>query len=106
MTLEEIAKLPVMQTKAIAEAVSNNQKAGGYIVNCLLRFMAGDFGTVPAEDAAANLAELESGEGHLLGRYKKAEGLDDDIYINAYFSEELRDDIDANHIMLLFAEEW
>ena len=73
MKLEELQALPLFQTKSIAAAAEDPETLE-YIMECLGRFFAGDFGTVPADDTAANLADLEAGGGHVLARYKAVRG--------------------------------
>lgn len=105
MTLEDLKALPVYQTRAI-NAAGEDEATLFYLLECVNRFQAGDFGEVPAEDAEANMNELESGEGRALGRYKKAHKLEGDIYINAYFSESNPGELDFNNTMIMYCSEY
>jgi len=107
MTLDDVKKLPVMQTRGIAaDAEQDDGQTHNYIIDCLLRLYAGDYGTVPADDTDANNAELAAGEGRIVARYEKRHALTDDIYIIATFSQELPDVIDANHVMIMQCGEY
>ena len=107
MTLDDIKSLPVMQTRgAAADAAKDAGQTHNYIVDCLMRLYAGDYGKIPQEDTDANNAELEAGEGRIVARYAKREALTDDIYIIATFSAAMPDIIDANHIMIMLCGEY
>ena len=101
MILEDLKKLPTLQTRAIAEAAADPE-TGLYIVSCLNRFWGGDYGEICAEDTAANNADLEAGEGHILARYKQAGKLSGDIYIEAHFYEPMLNDIEYSQIMIMY----
>ena len=105
MTLEDLRKIELYQTAAIGEAAADPDTLR-YIFECLDRFYSGDFGEVPAEDSDLNIQELESGEGHCLGRYKPKFKLLGDIYINSYFSEENPDDLDYNNTLVMYCNEY
>ena len=105
MTFEDVRRLPLLQTKSIAEAAEDEQ-THDYIVTCLNKLLRGDYGKLGEEDTNANNKELEAGEGKILARYPKAGKLSGDIYIIAYFSEEMAGDIEANHIMIMYPEEY
>lgn len=105
MTLNDLHRLDLLQTRSIAEA-AQDERTHAYIVTCLQRFYAGDYGTVPQEDTDANNAELADGEGRVVARYKEAHMLTDDIYIIAVFSDEMPGVIDANHIMIMYCNEY
>lgn len=102
MTLEQLQSIPILQTASISEAAKRDPATHAYIVECLQRFFAGDYGEVPAEDVDANNADLEQGDGHILARYKKAFRLDTDIYIEAHFYYEALDDIDYTNIVIMY----
>ena len=107
MTLEDIKKLPVMQTRGAAAAErSDDGTTHNYMIDCLMRLYAGDYGKVPQEDTDANNAELEAGEGRIVARYAKRHALTDDIYIIATFSQSMPDIIDANNIMIMLCGEY
>lgn len=106
MTLEQIRQREVYQTRGIAEAVKSTPPAYRYVLQCLNRLYNGDYGEIPAEDTDANNSELAAGEGRIVARYKAAEGLQEDIYIIAAFSESMADSIDANHTMIMFVSEY
>lgn len=105
MTLDDVKRLDMLQTRSIAEA-TRDERTHAYIVKCLQRFFAGDYGTVPQEDTDANNAELAAGEGRIVARYRQAHELQEDIYIIAVFSDEMQGVIDANHIMLMYCSEY
>lgn len=107
MTLEDIKRLPVMQTRgAAADSSHDDGQTHNYIVDCLMRLYAGDYGKIPQEDTDANNAELADGEGRIVARYEQAHGLTEDIYIIATFSASMPDVIDANHIMIMLCGEY
>ena len=104
MTLEDLKKIPTLQTRGIAEA-AKDPKTALYIVECLNRFWAGDYGDIPPEDTAANNADLRAGEGHILARYKQAEKLTGNVYIEAMIYEPEKGNIDYNYIMVMYTDE-
>lgn len=104
MTLNDLRELPLLQTRSISKAYGRNPDTFGYIVECLGRFYKGDYGEVPQEDVEANNYDLRAGEGHVLARYEAKFGLDNDIYIEAHFSDSIPG-IDANHIMIMYCLE-
>lgn len=104
MTLTDLQKIPVYQTRTIAEACKDSPATHNYIVDCLHRFFTGDYGEVPQEDTDANNADLLDGEGHVLARYKARHKLEGDIYIEAHFSESMPG-IDANNTMVMYCGE-
>lgn len=106
MTLEQIRERQVFQTRGIAADIKDNPAAYRYVLECLQRLYKGDYGTVPAEDTDANNSELAAGEGRIVARYKAAEGLQEDIYIIAAFSESMADNLDANNTMIMYVSEY
>ena len=82
MTLEQIRQREVYQTRGIAEAVKDKPAAYRYVLQCLQRLYSGDYGAIPAE------------------------GLQEDIYIIAAFSESMADSLDANNTMIMFVSEY
>lgn len=104
MTLNDLGKLPLLQTRSISKTYGGDPDTFGYIVECLGRFYKGDYGEVPEEDVEANNCDLRTGEGHILARYEAKYGLSDDIYIEAHFSDSMPG-IDANHIMIMYCFE-
>lgn len=100
MILSDIMKNPVLQTKGIAADADP-----AYLKQCLDLFFSGQYGEIPAEDTEANNMELESGEGRILARYKKAGRLKEDIYIIAHFSKS-NPDMEANHTIILYRSEY
>lgn len=105
MTLKELRDLELYQTAAVGEAAADPD-TGVYIMECVERFYNGDFGEMPEEDSELNIQELQSGEGHCLGRYKAKFKLVGDIYINSYFSEETPDDLDYNNTLVMYCSEY
>ena len=106
MKLEQIRQREVYQTRGIAADIKDNPAAYRYVLQCLQRLYSGDYGTIPAEDTDANNSELEAGEGRIVARYKAAEGLQEDIYIIAAFSESMADSLDANNTMIMYVSEY
>ena len=96
----------------VSRGVAMDMEADGsgatraYILECVRRFFRGDFGTIPPEDAAANLDELEAGEGHALAHYPARHALRSDIYINAYSSAEDPGDADRNNTLVMYCDEY
>lgn len=106
MKLEQIRQREVYQTRGIAADIKDNPAAYRYVLQCLQRLYSGDYGTIPAEDTDANNSELAAGEGRIVARYKAAEGLQEDIYIIAAFSESMADSLDANNTMIMYVSEY
>ena len=104
MVLSDLKLLPCMQTRTIGAAAAD-PKTHNYIVDCLHRFYKGDYGEICADDTAANNADLAAGEGHILARYKQAEKLTGDIYIEAMIYEPEKGNIDYNYIMVMYPDE-
>ena len=106
MTLDELRALPVTQTSGIARAeAADDGQTHNYIVDCIMRLYAGDYGTIPPEDTESNNADLTAGEGRIIARYDKAQQLQGDIYIIANFSREVPGQ-EANYIMILYCREY
>lgn len=103
MTLEDIKKIPLYQTRSISEACAEPLTLA-YVFGCLDRFYSGDYGEIDAEDTQANNDDLAAGEGHILARYKKEACLQDDIYIEAHFSQTIPGE-DANNTLIMYPGE-
>lgn len=104
MTLEDIKNIPTLQTRGIAEACKDPQTAY-YIIECLHRFWAGDYGLIGADDTAANNADLAAGEGHILARYEGKHNLTGDFYIEAHFYEPKLNDLDYTNTLIMYPDE-
>ena len=105
MTLEDLKKIKVLQTRAIAEACKDAHTLA-YVVQCLQRFYLGDYGEICAEDTEANNTELEEGCGHVLARYKARYNLDSDIYIETHFDADVDiTELDYNNTMICYCSE-
>ena len=104
MKLEDLKNLNPLITSRLARD-ARNPEIHNYLVDCLLRFYNGDFGEIPAEDTAANMAELEAGFGHCLARYKARKGMEDDIYINGVFAVN-RPGLEDNHLMVMYCGDY
>ena len=104
MTLNDIKKINVYQTRTIASACQD-EKTLAYVLNCLQKFYAGDYGEVDQEDTDANNADLESGYGHILARYNGAFNLNGSFYIEAHFDKDHLQDVDFTQIMIMYPEE-
>lgn len=108
MTTEDLKRNHLATTAGVNHALMTDKtgKTYSYIMECLGRFFSGDFGTVPAEDTAANLQELEAGEGRVLARYPARDNLAGDIYIQAYFSANDPGDIEQNNTLVMYCDEY
>lgn len=105
MTLDDLRKISVYQTRSIAEACKD-EHTHAYVVSCLRRFYSGDYGEICAEDTAANNSDLAEGCGHVLARYKPAGALTGDIYIETHFSSDVDiSDVDYNNTMIMYCDE-
>lgn len=106
MTLEDLKKITVLQTRTIAETCKRSPDTHTYIVQCLTRFYKGDYGEICDEDTAANNSELDEGYGHVLARYKARHALESDIYIETHFDADMNNtEIDYNNTMIMYCNE-
>ena len=101
MTLEDIKKIPTLQTRSIAEACKDPETAL-YIVECLNRFWAGDYGLICDDDTASNNADLAAGYGHILARYEGKFKLTGDFYIEAHFYEPELNNLDYTNTVIMY----
>lgn len=104
MTLEDVRGLSLFQTRAVSEAVKDEQ-TGLYVVECLNRFFTGDYGEIPQEDTDANNADLKAGSGRIVAHYKKAQQLRDDLCIICEFNGD-PDDLQSNYTTVLYRSEY
>lgn len=104
MILDDLRKIELFQTKGIAADSAEEPQTLVYLCECLKRFFKGDYGTICKEDTEANNKDLEAGEGHILARYRKAQKLRNDIYIEAHFDAQ-QPSLDANYIMIMYCDE-
>ena len=104
MTLEQIRENPIAATSEIAKAMQD-PPAHAYILHCLDCFFTGNYGAMPAEDTEANNRELQAGTGRIIARYKAAEGLREDVYIIAYFSDTEQGN-DYNYTTVMYTGEY
>ena len=98
-------KNPLLVMGRLKTMVEKDSGAQIYIFSCVDRFYSGDYGEVPPEDTAANNAELEAGEGRIVARYKAAQGLEEDVYIIAYFSDSNREE-DYNYTSIFYVSDY
>jgi len=106
MTLEDLKKISVFQTRTIAEVCKRSPETHAYIVECLQRFYKGDYGEIGTYDTAANNGDLFHGFGHVLARYKAKHALESDIYIESHFDAEVDNtEIDYNNTMICYVNE-
>lgn len=106
MTLEDLKRISVFQTRTIAEICKRSPETHAYIVECLQRFYKGDYGEIGQEDTAANNSDLSYGCGHVLARYKAKHALESDIYIESHFDAEVDNtEIDYNNTMICYVNE-
>lgn len=61
MTLEDLRKLPLLQSATIAHICEKDEQTTIYILECLNRFYSGDYGEICEEDTAANNSDLKEG---------------------------------------------
>ena len=101
----DLARSTIVQTRAIAAATADPETML-YVQLCLSRCFAGDWGTVPAEDAALNDEAIAEGEGRILAAYPQQGKLTDKIWIIAYFSESNPENIDYNNVTILYPDEY
>ena len=106
MTLADIKELPIFKSQAIAATEQDDKDTHNYLVDCLTRLFYGDYGDVPPEDTELNNEELRVGEGRILAKYEKKYGLVEDIFIVALFSEENKDRLGENRIMIMYCSEY
>lgn len=104
MKLEDLKSLPPLITSRLAWD-ARKPEIHNYIVECLRKFFAGDFGEIDSEDTQYNLNELAAGFGHCLARYKGRQDMQDDIYINGVFAAE-RPGLEDNHIMIMYCGDY
>lgn len=105
MTLQEIRNNPITTTVGVAAAMVD-APAKAYILHSLDRFFAGDYGETPAEDIDANNKALHAGTGRIVARYQAAEGLRQDIFIIAYFSDQEPGNNDYNYTTVMYTSEY
>ena len=105
MTLDDVKQFPLLQTRSIADACQKDARTHSYIVECLQRFYAGDYGEICQEDADYNNEDLQQGYGHILARYKGQFALEGDFYIEAHFDKDNLQDIDYTQIMIMYPRE-
>jgi len=105
MTLEDLQKIPVLQTATINETAGKDPETMHYIITCLRSFWSGNYGTVCDDDTAANNSDLAEGCGHVLARYPQKYKLIDDIYIEAHFDADNLDNIDYTNTLIMYPDE-
>ena len=103
MTLKDVQKLPVLQTKAVARTAGDSETRN-YVIDCLLDFFGGYYGTVPEEDTEKNNQELARGEGRIVARYPRKGELERDLFLIAEFSESYPG-ADGNHVTMMYADD-
>jgi len=108
MKAEDLKRNALAVTAGINHAMQTDKtgETYGYIMECLGRFFAGDFGDVPEEDAEANRAELTRGEGRALARYPARKNLAGAIYIQAYFSTAEPGDLERNNTLVMYCDDY
>ena len=104
MTLNDLKKIPVLQTRSIAHA-AEDPETHDYIVDCLQRFYKGDYGEICEDDTQANNEDLKSGYGHILAAYPAAFKLEGRIYIEAHFDKDNLTDIDYTNLVIMYPDE-
>lgn len=104
MTLDDLKRQSLLQTRGIANTCAESSEALHYIISCVNRFFSGDYGEAGKEDIALNNRDLREGEGYILAKYEAQNGLEDDIYIEAHFSTSVPG-IDANNTMIMYCNE-
>lgn len=104
MTLEQLKTIPLLQTRTIAEACKDPNTLD-YILECLARFYAGDYGEICEDDTNANNYDLSEGYGHVLARYKAKHSLTGDFYIESHFDKDHLTNIDYTQTLIMYPEE-
>lgn len=102
MTLEDVRKIEVLQTRSIAAAIEKDPATLAYILECLDRFYSGDYGLICEEDTQANNKDLESGYGHILAKYEAKHSLEQNFYIEAHFDKDNLTDIDYTQTLIMY----
>lgn len=106
MIINDLKRLAVFVSCGIVEDTKEDQSTRDYIGSCYKRFLSGDFGTICAEDKAANIADIIAGDGHALAAYPAFGTLQSKIYIEAtFYAEASLDDIDYNNITICYPYE-
>lgn len=62
MTLEDVKKLDLLQTRGIA-ADTKDQQTHAYIVSCLQAFYSGNYGVIPARTPTQTTQSLRRARG-------------------------------------------
>jgi len=104
MTLEDLKKLPLLHTRAIAAAAAD-EETFYYLLECLNAFYSGNYGEICEEDTAYNNEDLAEGAGHVLARYKAKGKLTGDIYIEAHFDKDHLNDINYSQTLIMYPSE-
>ena len=104
MTFEELKKIPLLQTRTIAEACQDPETQM-YIISCLACFFSGDYGLICEEDKQYNNDDLQSGYGHILARYEGKYNLKGDIYIESHFDKDNLNNIDFSNTLIMYPDE-
>lgn len=87
-------------------AYTEDESAHAYILECISRFYAHDYGTIPPEDVQANEDELQQRAGRIMGKYDAAHGLKEPIFIIAYFSEDHPGEVDFNYTTICYTSDY
>lgn len=104
MILDDLRKMPVLQTRTISYA-GEDPETHNYIMDCLQRFFKGDYGDICKDDTEANNADLKSGYGHILAAYPGDYKLQSRFYIEAHFDKDNLNDIDYTQIVIMYPDE-
>lgn len=106
MIINDLKLLAVFVSRGIVEDIKEDQPTRDYIGSCYKRFLLGDFGTICAEDKAANIADIKEGDGHALAVYPAFGILQSKFYIEATFYSEMPfDDVDYNNVVICYPHE-
>lgn len=106
MTLNDIMNRNPLYIAGGATAAAEIPAARDYILQCVRRFYSGDYGAIPPEDIAENNAELAAGEGRILARYEAGQGLKENIFVIAYFSERHPESDDYNYTSICYTSDY
>lgn len=104
----DLERIPVYQTKALAEDIQRDPAIDRYITECLERMYAGDYGLLRVDDIRANEAELGAGMGKVIARYPALAGTDmeQDIYIICHFSDKQKGMLDYENCVAMYCNEY
>lgn len=103
--LYSLKQLPITMHRALYSLIKDDVNTSQYVGKCVELFFAGEWG-VDDEDIKANWREIKEGTGRVVARYKKAEKLEDDIYIIASFDRDNLEDSNASYVSIIYCSDY